>query len=172
MFTVVLFSGTHAAASGRALASALDQSVGSPDLIDLSDASHLDHLDHLGDVDDPEGRGTEPTGGRPRYVAFLDTADVWLPHRLQLALAGLARAPVTWCASRAADELPGGPRPDAPRTASAIAVDRSVLAGDGPLADIDALRAVFVRTADVWDRWRMEHPVAAIDEVGVLTGYR
>jgi hypothetical protein len=161
LFTVVLFSRTHAAASGRALASALGQTVGPPVIVDLDQGSAAGGVD------------LEPTEPLPRYIAFLDTDDVWLPHRLQLALAGLARAPVTWCASRAVDELPGGPRPDAPRTASAIAVDRTVLVGDGsPLADVDALRAVFVSAAEVWDRWGMAHPVAAVDEVGVLTGGR
>jgi hypothetical protein len=163
LFTVVLFSGTHAAGSSRALASVLGQTVGQPAVIDIGDGRDVESAAVL------EALGASLA----RHLAFLDTDDLWLPHRLDLALAGLARAPIAWCASRRTDELPGGPRATVPRSASAIAVDRSVLAADGaPLDDVDALRAFFVGTQAVWDRWVRTHEVAAVDEVGVLTGYR
>jgi glycosyltransferase involved in cell wall biosynthesis len=44
------------------------------------------------------------------FVAFLDDDDLWLPRRLELAVAGHKRAPVAVCWDRYVDGRPGGHR--------------------------------------------------------------
>ncbi len=106
-----------------------------------------------------------------RYVALIVEGDLWVPHRLELALAGLARAPIAICGSRAVDEVPsrrGGLDRDPPPLA-ATALDLGALHvgaiappardGGGPSAGAIAL---------VEGRVRSLGAMATIPEVGAL----
>ncbi len=109
---------------------------------------------------------------RGRYLTMLGAADQWVPHRLELALAGLARAPIAICWSRFPDEVPRA---------------RRLLGGDGrrdrfgrgspPVAvaafDRDRFApfdAAVPARADVgwWPRLIGRGAVATVPEVGVL----
>jgi len=169
LFTVVVFSNKHAATRPRARASALAQTVRDIDLVDVF-AEPIDL-----------GAGS-PVPPPSRYVAFLDAGDVWLPQRLELALAGLAQAPATCCRSRRADGLPTArsagatgatSTPSTPTTASVIAIDPDELGSDAiDPRDAGQLRAVFADPTAWWEGLERRHEVTHIDEVGVLTGCR
>lgn len=107
-------------------------------------------------------------------VAFLDDDDLWLPGRLDLALAGLERAPVALCR-------------DAPLTNPAAPITGRVLEGrvhdvildaTTPPLDVTAVRRSdalsfdegFLGTEDVewWLRMTERLTVATVAEVGVL----
>ena len=51
-------------------------------------------------------RNTGLSLARGRYVTFLDDDDVWTPQRLEYALQGLARAPISICYRGSFDEKP------------------------------------------------------------------
>lgn len=120
LFSVVIPTFDRAELLPRAVASVLAQTVGDLEVIVVDDAGP-------GPVEvppDPRVRVVRrTTNGGPgacrntgvdvatgRFVAFLDDDDVWVPHRLELALAGLARAPISVCWARYADEPPGAKR--------------------------------------------------------------
>jgi len=163
LFTVVVFSNKHAATRPRARASALAQTVRDIDLVDVF-AEPLDLS------------AGSPVPPPSHYLAFLDAGDVWLPQRLELALAGLAQAPATCCRSRRADALPTARStgaPSTPKTTSVIAIDPDELGSDAiDPRDAGQLRAVFADPTAWWEGLERRHEVTHIDEVGVLTGCR
>lgn len=120
LFSVVIPTHDRADLLGRAVASVLGQTVTDLEVIVVDDAGSVP----VAVPPDPRVRvvrrsvnggagacrntGVELATGR--YVAFLDDDDTWVPDRLELALAGLARAPIAVCWSRYADEPPAPKR--------------------------------------------------------------
>jgi glycosyltransferase involved in cell wall biosynthesis len=182
LFSVVIPTFDRAELLPRAVASVLAQTVVDLEVIIVDDAGP-------GPVEvppDPRIRVVRrTTNGGPgacrntgvdvatgRYVAFLDDDDVWVPHRLELALAGLARAPIAVCWSRYDDELPGTKRLLEGDVADVI------LDGVTPHLDVTALdRSVYVphderyrASEDVewWLRQAAVAPVATVARTGAV----
>jgi glycosyltransferase involved in cell wall biosynthesis len=181
LFSVVIPTFQRGELLPRAVASVLAQTVEDLEVIVVDDAG--------GAVDvppDPRVRVVHrTTNGGPgacrntgvdvatgRYVAFLDDDDVWVPYRLELALAGLARAPITICWGRYDDEPPG------PGRVLEGDVADEILDGVTPHLDVTALeRSVYVphderyrASEDVewWLRQAAVAPVATVARTGAV----
>lgn len=139
------------------------------------------------DFDDPRVRVLRPGGGRGpgaarntglaaargRYVAFLDDDDLWTPDRLDLALLGLERAPVSVCWTRhmhgpaqtrhrtLEGEVGGSLLEDTTPCLGATAVERSI----APCFDDDWLA---IEDVIWWWRLAEQAKVATVPEVGYL----
>jgi glycosyltransferase involved in cell wall biosynthesis len=190
LFSVVVPTRDRPGPLAEAVASVLGQSVADLELIVVDDGGGV-----RPDLpDDPRVRlvrraeaggpaaavNAGAAAARGRYLAFLDDDDWWRPDRLELALAGLARAPVAICWSRFLDE---------PAGATARRGRRARPRLDGDVADVvlDAItphrgataleRSCFVPfdesflgAEDVEWWWRTSRlaPVATVPEFGVV----
>lgn len=182
LFSVVVPTYDRPALLPQAVASILGQSVADLECIVVDDASpaapNLPDDPRLVVVRRTHNGGpaaTINTGAaraRGRYLAFLADDDLWTPDRLELALEGLARAPIALCWSRFLDEPPA-PKPvldgavhdvilDAVTPSMcATAIDRTIW---------EPLDESFLACEDVewWLRITRERRVATVPRFGCL----
>lgn len=169
----------------RAVASVLGQSIADLECIVVDDASPEPPVL----PDDPrlvvlrrEANGgpaaainTGAAAARGRYLTFLADDDFWTPDRLELALEGLARAPVTVCWSRYLDEPPA-PKPvvncEAGQAAAAIAehITPSMCATALDRSVWEPLDESFLGSEDVdwWIRTARRQAVSTVPAFGCL----
>lgn len=119
-------------------------------------------------------RNTGAAAARGRYLAFLDDDDRWTPDRLDLALEGLARAPLALCWARFADEPPA-PRPVLDGWVGDRILDEVTPPFDALALDRDLFVPLDERyrgSEDVawWLAMAQRHPVATVPVFGVLVG--
>jgi glycosyltransferase involved in cell wall biosynthesis len=80
----------------------VDDASPDPVTVDRDERVRVVRRDHNGGPGAARNTGVELARGR--YLAFLDDDDWWVPDRLEIALEGLARAPVALCFGRYHDE--------------------------------------------------------------------
>jgi GT2 family glycosyltransferase len=109
--TIVIPTWNRAALVQHAVASVIDQSWPDWELIVVDDGSEDETVAILQGIVDPRvrviaaGRIANPARlrnlgvaqGSGELVAFLDSDDVWLPHRLELQIDALRRSGAGWC---------------------------------------------------------------------------
>ncbi len=115
---------------------------------------------------------TGAAAARGRYLAFLADDDLWVPHRLELALQGLARAPVAVCWSRYIDEVPS-PKPVLDGAVGDVILDTVTPSMIATALDREAFTPIDERyrgTEDVawWLTLAQRHEVATVPRVGAL----
>ncbi len=177
LFSVVIPTHDRADLLPRAIASVLGQTVGDLEVIVVDDAGsqpvdvppdprvRVVRRTTNGGAGAARNTGVDLATGR--YVAFLDDDDVWVPDRLELALAGLARAPIAICWTRYADE------PAAPKRLLDGDVGDTILDAVTPSLDVTALdRGVYVphderyRASEDVEWWLRQAAVAPVATVG------
>ncbi len=109
---------------------------------------------------------------RGRSVAFLDDDDVFTPERLEIGLAGLARAPVAVCVARFLDVPARRPR-QLEGDVSDVILDGLTPSLGATMIRRDACapfdeRWSAVEDVEWWWRTAQRHAVTTVDEVGYL----
>lgn len=180
MFSVVIPTYGRPAFLGEALGSVLAQTVPDFECIVVDDASPEPVT--LA-VDDPRvrlirhdtnrgaaaARNTGIAVANGRYLAFLDDDDLFTPTRLELALAGLARAPIALCAGAAVHD----PTPHVhhleghvyDRIADTITPNLGCVAVEAEVCARFDERFTATQDVEWWLRMTAAHPVAS--ELGV-----
>ncbi len=120
LFSVVIPTYDRPGLLREAVASVLDQTIGDLECIVVDDAGprpaegfsdprvRIIRRDVNGGEPAARNAGLDAAAGR--YVTFLDDDDVYAPERLEIALAGLDRAPVALCRRSGFDGTVGGNR--------------------------------------------------------------
>lgn len=113
LFSIIVPTFNRPDLLARAVRSTLDQAVTNIEVIVVDDASdhvpllpsdrRLRAIRHDVNMGVAACRNTGLRSASGRYVAFLDDDDWWLPQRLNHALEGLARAPVSICGNASPD---------------------------------------------------------------------
>lgn len=181
LFSVVIPTRDRPHYLAEAVASVLTQTVDDLEVIVVDDGSTMslsmpaDRRVRL--IVHPENRGISAArnsgirASRGQYVTFLDDDDIWLPHRLELALTGHRRAPIALCwatfmdlpvaAGRRLDgRVPGALHASTTPPLDVTSVERSVLAGFD-----ESYRGC--EDVEWWVRM-CDNPVATVPEVGCL----
>lgn len=115
---------------------------------------------------------TGAEAARGRYLTFLADDDVWVPHRLELALEGLARAPIALCWTRYLDEVPG-PKPVLDGFVGDVILDQITPSLIATAMDREAFAPLderYLGSEDVawWLTAAQHHHVATVTRVGAL----
>jgi len=183
LFSVIIPTYERSEFLAAAVDSVLAQTVGDFECIVIDDASPsgIDLAVSDGRVRvtrHPENRGATSarnTGlalARGRYVAFLDDDDVWTPRRLEYALEGLARSPISICYR---GSFHG--KPSRNRTLDGDVHDEILDDLTPNLGQTACLRSValllderFAACEDVdwWLRMSRVGPVSTVPEIGML----
>lgn len=182
VFSVIIPTHNRPGLLAEAVSSVLDQSVTGVEVL-VSDDGSVPAVSAFGDprvqvlrrptAAGPAGaRNRALTAARGRFVAFLDDDDRWTTDRLDLALAGLRRAPVAVCWTRHLD------RPEQDHRVLEGFVGDNILDGTTPCLGATALRRAVTPTfderwlaiedVDWWWRLALEQPIATVPEVGYL----
>lgn len=182
LFTVVMPTYDRPDLLAEALASVLAQTVADLEVVVVDDASP----GPPGAFADPRVRlvvreenggpaaaiNTGAAAARGRYLAFLADDDLWTPDRLELALEGLARAPVAICWSRYLDEPPTR-KPVLDGWVGDRILDEVTPSFDALAIDRDAFAPLDERyrgSEDVawWLATARRHPIATVPVFGAL----
>jgi N-acetylmuramoyl-L-alanine amidase len=182
LFSVVIPTHGRPGLLAEAVRSVLAQTVTSLEVLVVDD--HGDPP--VGPFEDPRVRvlRRDATGGpgaarnagidtaSGRFLAFLDDDDLWTPNRLDLALAGLRRAPVAICRTRHLEQPEGRYRTLDGRVGDVL------LDGTTPCLGATAVRRVSaprfderwlaIEDVEWWWRLATEQPVCTVPEVGYL----
>lgn len=109
---------------------------------------------------------------RGRFLSFLDDDDLWTSQRLDLALAGLRRAPVSVCWTRHLDESEGSHRTIEGRVGDGLLDDTTPCLGATALRRSVAPRFderwVAIEDVEWWWRLALEQAVSTVPEVGYV----
>lgn len=165
-----------------AVASVLGQTVTDLEVVIVDDAGTMP----VEPIDDPRVRivrrdvnggpaaslNTGAAAARGRYLAFLADDDVWVPRRLELALVGLARAPIALCWTRYLDEVPG-PKPVLDGFVGDVILDQITPSLIATAIDREAFAPLdenYLGSEDVawWLAAAQRHRVATVTQVGAL----
>lgn len=182
MFSVVIPTRDRPELLAAAVASVLGQTVSDLEVVVIDDAGHLAPvlpederirvIRHDANRGPAASRNTGAAAAAGRYLAFLDDDDLWVPQRLELALAGLARAPIAICWSRYADEVPS-PKPVLDGDVRDTVLDHTTPMFNATALDrevFEPLDEAYLGTEDVawWRSIAQRHQVATVPEFGVV----
>jgi glycosyltransferase involved in cell wall biosynthesis len=182
IFSVVVPTYNRPSSVARAVSSVLAQTVadleclvvddGSVELPSLPEDDRVRLIPRSARGGPSAARNTGAREAKARFLAFLDDDDAWLPNRLELGLAALARAPLGVCWSRFQDERP---RPKV--VLDGMVQDRIVDAITPHLGGAVVERERFLpfdeafeaaEDVDWWLRITANVPVATVPKVGCL----